>query len=806
MNNRYIAIHGHFYQPPRENAWLEQIEIQESASPYHDWNERITSECYGPNGVSRILNSNKQIVDIVNNYARISFNFGPTLLSWMQQHRPDEYQRIIEADKLSMQLYGGHGSAMAQVYNHIIMPLATKADKITQVKWGIYDFEKRFNRKPEGMWLAETAVDTETLEILAENDIVFTVLAPNQAKQYRKIGDSEWLPGANPLWPYICHLPSGKSIYLFFYEGERSQGIAFKGFLNDGRFFAEQLLSGFDRDSDEPQLMHVATDGESYGHHHRNGDMALAFCLDYIEQSERATLTNYSQYLSLVEVTHEAQIHDNSSWSCIHGVERWRSNCGCETGGQAGWTQQWRVGLRLAIDWLRDAFDALYDEEMRKYHPNPDEVRNNYISLIIDRGTPNCNKFFDDNFSRKFTKEEITGVIRLLELQRHSLYMQTSCGWFFTEVSGIETVQILQYANRGIQLTESVIGEDLKLEQKFIDILATAKSNIVEHQDAAEIYRKWVQSKRLSLTHVGMHYAVSALFEEDNRDITILNFDCESLRFSRKKAGTYILVTGATNVRSRITRSDKFFHYAILYMGNHHLIGSTATKLSEAEFDSIVEQIEKSFERGHLSECIDIIKWNFLDRSFSFFNLFRDEQLKLLELVTRDYEKEALRSYEVIYDSSYTLLNFMHAENLRLPSVLQSNLETVFQFKIEELLASPLESFSLGKLKRYASEMKKWNAHPKSERTQYVASNFLLRQIQAFRLDNHPTEWMSRMGEILICYEEMHIVPGLNLLQDFIFRLVKENHLDPDLYKAVHKLADQINLYFETEKKLKKAK
>jgi len=298
---KYICIHGHFYQPPRENAWLEVIEVQDSAHPYHDWNERISAECYAPNTASRILNEKAVIKNILNNYSRLSFNFGPTLLSWMEVNDQETYRAIQDADKESIKNFGGHGSAMAQVYNHIILPLANRRDKETQIIWGIRDFESRFNRKPEGMWLAETAVDIESLELLAKHDIRFTVLAPRQARAFRKIGEVEWNPlvteTVDTRRPYRCELPSGKSITLFFYNGNISQGVAFNGLLNDGKKFAHSFLDSFDQDT-EPQLAHIATDGETYGHHHKHGDMALAFCIDYIERNKRSRLTNYAEFLA----------------------------------------------------------------------------------------------------------------------------------------------------------------------------------------------------------------------------------------------------------------------------------------------------------------------------------------------------------------------------------------------------------------------------------------------------------------------------------------------------------------------------
>jgi alpha-amylase/alpha-mannosidase (GH57 family) len=358
---KYLCIHGHFYQPPRENAWLEEIEIQDSASPFHDWNERISSECYRPNATSRILNDWDRIIDIVNNYSKISFNFGPTLLSWMESNAPDTYTAILKADRMSMEHFDGHGSAMAQVYNHIIMPLANSRDQITQVLWGLEDFRSRFGREAEGMWLAETAVNVDTLEVLADYGVKFTVLAPRQANRYRKVGNPKWINGIDPKRHYVCNLPSGKQITLFFYDGERSQDVAFKGLLKNGREFAVSLVSSFG-DRTEPQLVHIATDGESYGHHHRHGDMALAFCMRYIETNDLAQLTNYSQYMNLVPADHEVEIRENTSWSCYHGIERWRSNCGC--GDESGYHQKWRAPLRESLNWLRDQLAAVYEQQM----------------------------------------------------------------------------------------------------------------------------------------------------------------------------------------------------------------------------------------------------------------------------------------------------------------------------------------------------------------------------------------------------------------------------------------------------------
>ena len=395
---RYVCVHGHFYQPPRENPSLEAIELQDSAYPYHDWNERITAECYAPNATSRVLDNEQRILQLVNNYGLMSFNFGPTLLSWLEAKAPRVYEALREADRLSAQKFGGHGSAVAQVYNHMILPLANRRDKATQVKWGIADFEHRFKRKPEGMWLAETAVDTETLEVLAENGILYTILAPRQARRVRRKGGRSWKDVTgdriDPSRAYQVNLPSKKSISVFFYDGPISQGVAFEGLLNDGRRFADRLMSGFSDARDWPQLSHIATDGESYGHHHRFGEMALTYALQHIDTGEQAELTNYGQFLERYPPDHFVEIVENSSWSCIHGVERWRSNCGCNSGGHGDWSQEWRGPLRAALDWLRDALNPIFEERGKMLLKDPWAARDAYIRVILNRSDANVEDVF----------------------------------------------------------------------------------------------------------------------------------------------------------------------------------------------------------------------------------------------------------------------------------------------------------------------------------------------------------------------------------------------------------------------------
>ncbi|MBK7427827.1 MAG: DUF3536 domain-containing protein [Saprospiraceae bacterium] len=799
LQKKYICIHGHFYQPPRENAWLDEIEIQESAAPYHDWNDRITDECYAPNCVSRILGPQERIVNIMSNFTRISFNFGPTLLSWMERHQPRVYQRILEADKRSISRFGGHGSAIAQVYNHIIMPLALRRDKDTQVKWGIYDFKKRFNRAPEGMWLAETAVDTETLEVLVENNIRFTVLSPYQAKAFRVIGTEKWTNGINSRQAYICNLPSGKSIYLFFYDGELSQKVAFGGLLNSGQRFVQELMNTFHAEESGPRLVHIATDGETFGHHHRHGDMALAFCLDHIEKLQLATITNYAEFLDLVPVTHEVQIVENSSWSCVHGVERWRSDCGCQAGGEPHWNQKWREGLRKALDELNQKLAIIFVDELSTYGIDPWHVRNEYIHLFANRSKDNTRAFVKKHFDTVSNQAELTKIIRLLEMQRQTMLMFTSCGWFFNEISGIETIQILQYAARAIQLSELCGFKDI--ESEFIMNLSTAKSNLPEYSDASLIYLQHVIPKKLSLTQIGMHFAVHSLFNETEQ-LKVLNYDCDQQDIKRYKSGSYILSCGSIQVVSRITYNSEQFRFLLIYLGNHHLIGNTATDMSAASLETVRTQAVKSFLEGNLAALLEIMRFNFFNKSFSFHDLFRDEQLSLLSTAIDQNLDTIVQDYEAINGRIYPMMSMMKDFKLQVPLYFQKHMSALISIKLEKLLKNE-NPLSLIILREQVREVLQWQLTIDTERLNYLSTKRLNRL--SYKLEKAETHKIDEQAlyitELLLLLEQLNIKPHLHELQNVVFYLLKfENQIlmefspIPEEKSALVLLADQINI------------
>jgi alpha-amylase/alpha-mannosidase (GH57 family) len=706
---RYVCIHGHFYQPPRENPWLEAIELQSSAYPYHDWNARITDECYEPNSASRILNGENRITEIVNNYSKISFNFGPTLLAWLQDNASGVYEAILQADQESQKLFSGHGSAIAQVYNHLIMPLANRRDKYTQVFWGIRDFERRFGRQPEGMWLAETAVDLETLDILAEQGIKYTILAPHQAEFIRQIGASEWqdVKGGHidPTRVYEITLPSNRKMNLFFYDGPISRAVAFEGLLDNGENFANRLMNAFSDQRQWPQLVHIATDGESYGHHHHFGDMALSYALRHIQENNLASLTNYGEYLAKYPPTYEVQIVEKTSWSCIHGVDRWWRNCGCNTGGHPGWKQEWRTPLRQAMDWLRDTVTPLYEEKARELLKDPWEARNDYISVILDRRPESVRAFCDSHCTHKLKDEEKVRVLKLLELQRHAMLMFTSCGWFFDELSGIETVQVIQYAGRAVQLSEELFGDTT--ENEFLKRLESAKSNLKEHGNGRKIYDKFVKPAKIDPIKVAAHYTISSLFEEYVNPARIYCYTIDSQDYQKSACGKARVAVGKAKVTSEITWESRIISWGVLHLGDHNVNAGVREYRGEKAYNEMVVEITHTCSVAEFPGVIRLMDKHFGVSNYSLKSLFRDEQSKVLDRILESTLKEVEAEYRKIYQSHYPLMRFLSDLGSDIPAAFKSAAELILNNDLRKALSadSPDEN-SINKL---LSDVNLWN-------------------------------------------------------------------------------------------------
>ena len=774
---RYICVHGHFYQPPRENPWLDVVELQESAAPFHDWNERISAECYGPNTASRILDQDRRIIDIVNNYSKISFNFGPTLLSWMENHQPEIYEQILQADALSQERFSGHGAAMAQVYNHMIMPLASTRDKYTQVIWGIEDFKKRFKRFPEGMWLPETAVDTETLEILAEWGIAFTLLSPHQAQRIRGLQDKEWVDvvdgSIDPTRAYVCRLPSGRSINLFFYDGAVSQDIAFGGLLESGETFAERLNGTFVEEREWPQLVHVATDGETYGHHHRLGDMALAYCLYHLEEQQLARITLYGEYLEWYPPEWVVEIKENTSWSCAHGVERWRDDCGCNSGMKPRWSQGWRKPLREAVDFLRDTLHPCYEQAAENLLIRPWEARNDYIHVLLDRSQDNMEAFLARNTNRTLNSDEQKKIFKLLEMQKNTMLSSTSCGWFFDEISGIETTQVLRYAARALQLAGDYLEQDL--EEDFLSHLDRAHSNLPRFANGRQVYQAFVKPASLDFLFIGSHYALSSLFEEDLEDIHIYCYRAENIHYTDYQVGHLKLAVGQTRIVSRITWDEARLSFAAVYLGDHNANCGIREDMSDDSFEAMHQEIKSVFDLGDIPEIIRTMDHHFEHHSYTLWHLFKDEQQKVISEILRASLQEVQTIYRQTVEHHSHFLNFLTEIRAPLPRTLLVAAETVVNADLKKIFEQDLPDIeALDHL--INEEVKRWDIQLDTSEIGFKASWKIDALMEQLADDSENVELLELIARLLEIIYPLQLDLNLWKSQNILFVLGQEQY------------------------------
>ena len=656
QNNRYICIHGHFYQPPRENPWLESVEREESASPYHDWNERITAECYATNSRSRIQNEKGRITRISNNYQMISFNFGPTLLSWMEEKAGITLKGIRQADRQSQKNQDGHGNALAQAYNHIILPLATEKDILTQIRWGKADFRKRFSREPEGMWLPETAVDLRTLEILAQEGIQFTILSPQQAKRFRPLDQKQWIEthgNINPRRPYWCRLSGGKKIALFFYDGRLAHGIAFENYLQNGEILFQRLLNGFDPQDSGPQLVHVATDGESYGHHRLFGDMALAYALHALNNDPNIQLTNYGCFLAQFPPQFEVEINENTSWSCAHGIQRWRADCGCRIGGPEN-QQAWRAPLREGLDRLKEELDLIFESRGGSVLQDPWKARDGYIQVMLDRSAENMDRFFADHGnSRSLSLSDRITALKLLEMQRFGLQMFTSCGWFFDEISGLETTQILKYACRAIQLAGD-FGKDL--EPVLIPYLRKAPSNRKEFGNGEKLWEAKVRPLIVDLPRVAAHYAIGSIYQKERMDRIYCFRLSNQDQLILPQNGSHLSV-GRLKISSAITLEEQEVMYSVLHFGGVDFQCLLKPLQGEEGYETLKKKFLDLYKTSSLADVYDWLKESFNPRRFFLKDLFSEERQKLINLLLRErMENHLLLLEEWVKEDTGTLI------------------------------------------------------------------------------------------------------------------------------------------------------
>jgi alpha-amylase/alpha-mannosidase (GH57 family) len=674
----YVTVHGHFYQPPRENPYLDAIERQPGAAPFHDWNERIHYECYRPNAFARVLNDRGELIAIVNNFEFLSFNIGPTLMSWIERHDVEVYQRILDADRKSCERLNGHGNAIAQVYNHIILPLANDRDKRTQIRWGKADFQSRFGRDPEGMWLAETAVDYATIATLIEEGIKFIILAPSQAQRCRLIPTSDpervdWheVGGSqiDPTRPYRCFLkpgdPTSPSIDIFFYDGPISRDMGFDNVLSSSQNLVGRLGQAVRGDHRPSQLIAVATDGETFGHHKGGTEKCLAYAFKEEFFSRGWTVTNFAHYLSLNSPTWEVELKPVTAWSCAHGVDRWQEDCGC--GGGDVWHQKWRRPLRDSLDWLRDQLIRVFETEGGKLFQDPWAARDQYIEVIRDRTL--LQKFFSRHQSHKLNANERLDAVRLLEMQRHTLLMYTSCGWFFEELSRPEGTQILRYAARALELAGDVCG--IQLEKGFIKRLASAPSNVDVFKTGAEVYRQLVIPAQISFEQVAAHYGISSLFTVYAREQRVYCYTANQLDYQIQRMGSLSLAIGQLQLTSEITRETEEFVFAVLHLCGWDFHCCVQPCVGRRHYSQLKEQLFDSLTHGSAAQAILKMNELFGDQSYSLRDLFAEERHRIMRLLSQETLTRLDQLYTQVYRDNYGVLMAFHRDELPVPQELQ---------------------------------------------------------------------------------------------------------------------------------------
>jgi alpha-amylase/alpha-mannosidase (GH57 family) len=757
----YVTVHGHFYQPPRENPYLDAIERQPSASPYHDWNERIHHECYRPNAFARVLNHQGEVVGIVNNYEYFSFNIGATLMSWLERYDVEVYQRILEADRKSCDRLNGHGNAIAQVYNHIIMPLANQRDKYTQIRWGKQDFRSRFGRDPEGMWLAETAVDYATLEALIAEGIRFIVLAPSQALRCRTLPKddqpiSEWyeVGGSqiDPTRPYRCFLPGGNPnhdyIDIFFYDGPISRDMGFSDVLYNSNHLAGRIGQAVRGDHRQSQLISVATDGETFGHHKGGTEKTLAYAFLREFPQRGWTVTNFAHYLSINSPSWEVELKPVTAWSCAHGVDRWQDDCGC--GGEGGWHQKWRRPLRQALDWLRDQLIKVYEESGRQFFRDSWAARDEYIQVMRDRSVANINRFLARHQNHKLTSAEQIDALRLLEMQRHALLMYTSCGWFFEELSRPEGTQILRYAARALELAGDVAG--VQLEKGFVKRLAQAPSNVDLFKHGSEIYRQLVATAQINFQQVAAQYAITSLFgrqEGDKNHPAVKRVYCYStqqLDYQMQRMGSLTLAVGQLRLVSEITWESEHLVFAVLHLGGWDFHCCIQPFTGRRAYSQMKDKVFEALQQASAAHTIRAMTQMFGDQSFSLQNLFAEERHRIMRLLSQETLTRLDQLYTQVYRDNYGVLMAFHRDELVVPQELQVAAEIALGHRCQSLVRSleqdigeaELSLHHLAELEAVATEAKHLRCRLNIAEAKQTLEQLLTRSLWQLLHDSNP--------------------------------------------------------------------
>jgi len=666
--NTELVVHGHFYQPPRENPWTEEVSREPSAGPFHDWNERIAAESYRPNGFARIVDDHDRVVAIVNNYERLSFDIGPTLMSWLEDHAVEAYERIVAAD-------GAGGGAIAQAFFHTILPLAAERDVRTQVRWGLADFCHRFGRDAEGMWLPETAVNDAVLAVLAEEGVRFTILAPDQAVRVRALDSEEWddVTGGSidVSRPYRWLHPAGdgRGVDIVFYDGPLSHLVAFEP-------VASQAL--VDRAAAASGMVCIATDGETFGHHQKYADRGLAYALAVEAPRRGLPVTTAAAALRDNPPGHEVAVRE-SAWSCAHGVGRWKEDCGCTTRSHPGWNQRWRAPLRAALDLLRDWLEDVFERRGAEVLKDPWSARDAYVNVVL--GTRSR-----DEFAAEHVTGDPVDAFTLLECQRHALAMFTSCGWFFADLAALDTVQVLRYAARAMDLARE-LGEDPP-EAEFLDVLTEARSNEPVAGDGRRVWHRQVVPARVTAQRVVAHLALVELLERGAAPGPLGGFDVEHAEHYDGDRGATAFCAGRVVVVHRRTGRRAEHVYAALHLGGLEVLGAMrpADRARDAGAFTLVRE---TFESGSpVSGLVRLVSEAFGPTEFDLGWALPDAAEQILEGAAGALTERFAESFEHLYEDNRDMIMTLAAAGYALPRALRAPAEIALARRFEGEVAA----------------------------------------------------------------------------------------------------------------------
>jgi len=661
---------------------------------------------------------------------------------------------------------------LAQAYNHMIMPLASARDKLTQVVWGIEDFMKRFRREPEGMWLPETAVDSETLEIMVEHGIRFTVLSPFQAKRFRVSSHDTWVDldygAVDPSRPYVCRLSRGRSIVLFFYDGPISRAIAFEGLLASGENLKNRLLGAFSDKRTWPQLVHIATDGESYGHHHRFGEMALAYTLKQLLLQPNVVLTNYGEFLEKYPPSAEAEFIENSAWSCAHGVGRWSEDCGCSVSQRPDWNQKWRAPLRRSLDVLRDAADKLFTEKASDLLKDPWDARNAYIKVVLEN-RPKIGPFFNA-YGRKLKKGQRELVLNLLEMQRNRMLMYTSCGWFFDDIAGIEALQILRYAARVIQIAYSF---DPTVINDFLKELGEAQSNVKPNLHGDQIFDEKIRPQVACLANVAAHVAISSVFEDVPAKARLYCYDVKLLDSIREESAERTLVVGRISVLSRITTENREFAFAVIHLGGVDLRCSVEEFFGQVKYDAVKQDLFDTFTAQSSTELFRTLDRHFPGGYFRLRDLFVEQRRKIIDsLTTKMFEMQA-KMLEVFYEKNKDLAKLIVIHEALVPDTFLA----AARFVLNRTLADELEKLSVGffpdLLKSAVEESRFWNLRLDTSSAERLISDRITGLVRNLAKKPRDSEIPAQINRFLDLGRDIELSVELREAQVLFFGIVR---------------------------------